>query len=97
MCAMVDAPTPPLAPTIASMRPTGLASGEENKPQTERTISSVPMGEIRIVADPAAHQLAIEHDVIETADDDHTRIAVTNLRQLIERPKQCVAVLVRTR
>ena len=46
LCAMVEAPTPPLAPTTATMRPTGLASGAENRPQIERTTSIVPTGEI---------------------------------------------------
>ena len=45
--ATVEAPTPPLAPTTAMIRPTGLASGDENSPQTERTTSMVPTGEIR--------------------------------------------------
>ena len=45
--ATVEAPTPPLAPTTAMMRPTGLASGAENRPHTARTICSVPTGEIR--------------------------------------------------
>ena len=47
LCATVDAPTPPLAPTTAMMRPTGFASGEENKPQMDRTTSIVVTGEIR--------------------------------------------------
>ena len=45
--ATVEAPTPPLAPTTAMMRPTGLASGAENSPQTARTTSSAPTGAIR--------------------------------------------------
>src|SRR2546421_627415 len=40
--AMVEAPTPPLAPTTAMMRPTDFASGAENRLQIERTTSSVP-------------------------------------------------------
>jgi len=32
---------------IATTRPTGLASGEENSPQTERTTVIVPTGAIR--------------------------------------------------
>ena len=44
--AIVDAPTPPLAPMIAMTRPTGLASGAENSPQIERTTSIVPTGAI---------------------------------------------------
>ncbi len=45
--ATVEAPTPPLAPTTAMMRPTGFASGAVNRPQTERTTSMVPIGVIR--------------------------------------------------
>ena len=47
LCATVEAPTPPLAPTTAMMRPTGLASGATNSPQTERTTSMVATGAIR--------------------------------------------------
>ena len=47
LCATVEAPTPPLAPTTAMTRPTGLASGAENSPQIARTTSSVPTGAIR--------------------------------------------------
>ena len=47
LCATVEAPTPPLAPTTAMMRPTGLASGAENSPQIARTTSMVPIGAIR--------------------------------------------------
>ena len=39
-----SAPTPPLAPTTATMRPTALASGAENRLQTERTTSMAPTG-----------------------------------------------------
>jgi len=45
--AIVEAPTPPLAPTTAMMRPTGLASGAEKRPHTERTICNGPTGEIK--------------------------------------------------
>ena len=41
---MVEAPTPPLAPTTAMMRPTALASGAENRLQIERTTSIAPTG-----------------------------------------------------
>ena len=40
LCATVDAPTPPLAPTTAMIRPTAMASDAENRPQIERTTSS---------------------------------------------------------
>ena len=45
--ATVEAPTPPLAPTTAMTRPTGLASGAENSPQIARTTWIVPIGEMR--------------------------------------------------
>ena len=47
LCATVEAPTPPLAPTTAMIRPTGLASGAENRPHTERTTCRAPTGAIR--------------------------------------------------
>ena len=46
LCATVDAPTPPFAPTTAMMRPTATASDAENKPQIERTTSRVSTGPI---------------------------------------------------
>ena len=42
-----SAPTPPLAPTTATIRPTDFASGAENRLQIERTTSSVLTGAIR--------------------------------------------------
>ena len=44
LCATVEAPTPPLAPTTAMMRPTAIASDAENRLQIERTTSSVATG-----------------------------------------------------
>ena len=52
LCATVDAPTPPLAPTIAMTRPTALASGAVNSPQIARTTSIVPIGVIRYSLTP---------------------------------------------
>ena len=45
--AIVDAPTPPLAPITAMILPTGLASGAENNPQIARTTSNALTGDIR--------------------------------------------------
>ena len=44
LCATVEAPTPPLAPTTAMMRPTATASDAENRLQIERTTSSGSTG-----------------------------------------------------
>ena len=44
LCATVDAPTPPFAPTTAMIRPTGDSFRAENRPQIERTTSSVSTG-----------------------------------------------------
>ena len=46
LCAIVEAPTPPFAPTTAMIRPTAFASGEENSPQIERTTSIAVTGAI---------------------------------------------------
>ena len=46
LCATVDAPTPPLAPTTAIMRPTVTASDAENRLQIERTMSRISTGPI---------------------------------------------------
>ena len=74
--ATVDEPTPPLAPTMAMMRPTALASGAENRLQTERTTSMADRG--KDVADAAAYQFAIEHDVVDAADHDHPGAGVAH-------------------
>ena len=84
LCATVDAPTPPLAPTTAMMRPTGLASGAENSPQIARTTSMRADRRHQIFADAAPRQLAIERDVIDAAQDNHARAGVADFGQLIE-------------
>ena len=46
LCATVEAPTPPLAPTTAMTRPVMMASEAENRLQIERTTSMVSTGPI---------------------------------------------------
>ncbi len=45
----------------------------------------------QVVADAAAHQLAIEHDVVEPADHDDARAGVADLGERIEAGEQVVA------
>ena len=65
--AIVEAPTPPLAPTTAMIRPTGLASGAENSPQIGADHVDRADRRDQVVADAAAHQLAIEQHVVDAA------------------------------
>ena len=84
LCDTVDAPTPPLAPTTARMRPTGLASGAENSPQTSAHDVERPDRRDQIIADAAADEFAVEQDVVVTADDDHAGPRVADLGEGIE-------------
>ena len=95
LCATVEAPTPPLAPTTASVRPTGLASARVE--QAGDRADEVERADRRdqIVADAAAHQLAVEHDVVEVADRDHARAGVADLGEHIEPVEQFVAAAIR--
>ena len=81
---MVEAPTPPLAPVTAMMRPTGFASGVENRLQIARTTSIGRHRRDHVVADAAANQLAIEQDIVHPADDDDARSRVADRGKLIE-------------
>ena len=87
--ATVEAPTPPLAPTTAMTRPTGLASGAENRPQIARTTSMRADRRDQVVADAAPDQLAIEHDVVDAADHDDAGAGVADFGQRIEAGRGC--------
>ena len=91
--AMVDAPTPPLAPTMAMIRPTALASGAENRLQIERTTSSALTGAMHVVADAAAHQFAIQRDVVDAADHDDAGSGIADGGELIEAGQDVGAAL----
>ena len=93
--ATVEAPTPPLAPTTAMMRPTGLASGAENRPHTARTTCNGADRRDQIIADAAPHQLAIERDVVHAPDDDDPRAGIADLGELIEAVEDIVAAAFR--
>ena len=81
---MVEAPTPPLAPVIAMMRPTGFASCVENRLQIARTTSIGVNRRDHIVAHAASHQLAIEQDIVRPADDDNPRSRVADRGKVIK-------------
>ena len=49
----------------------------------------------QIIADAAPHQLAVERDVIHTADDDDTRAGVAIIGELIETGEDVVAAVLR--
>ena len=52
--AMVEAPTPPLAPITAMTRPSGLAPGARNRCETAWTKSTTPNGATRYSLTPRA-------------------------------------------
>ena len=81
---MVLEPTPPLAPTKAKMRPSGLRLGIAIEPGDRFDDLQLVQRRHQIFADALAHQLAIENDVVEMADDDDLGGGVADLGQLIE-------------
>ena len=89
--ATVEAPTPPLAPTKAIVRPTGLAPGAANRPEIAAIDVARPSGAIRYSLTPAPHQLAVEGDVVDVADDDDLGAGVADLGQRIEAVERLVA------
>ena len=73
------------------MRPTGLASGAENRPQIERTTSMRADRRDQVVADAAPRQFAVEHDVVDAADHDDARAGVADFGELVEPAEDVVA------
>ena len=90
LCATVEAPTPPLAPTIATIRPTGFASGDENRLQIARTTSIVPMGAISIRSTPRRVQVTIERHVIDAAHHDHSGARIADFGKPVQPAKDVV-------
>ena len=88
LCATVEAPTPPLAPMTAMMRPR-LRVGRRDIELRQRA-QHVERAERRdqIFADAAADQVAIELDVVDMADDDDLGAGVAAFRQRIEMADQ---------
>jgi hypothetical protein len=62
-----------------------------NRPQIERTTSMALDRRDHIVADAAAHQLAIERDVVDAADHDDAGSGIAHGRELVEARKDIVA------
>ena len=89
------APTPPLAPTTAMMRPTGLASGAENSPQIARTTCERADRRDQVVADAPPHEFAIEFNVVGAADDDDAGAGVAHLGELVEAGENFFAAIFR--
>ncbi len=91
LCAMVDAPTPPFAPTTAMIRPTAIASDAENKLQIERTTSSASDRPNDVVADAATHQFAIGRGIVGSADHDDAGSGIAHGCEFIEAGKNIAA------
>ena len=95
LCAMVEAPTPPLAPTTAMMRPTGLASGRREQPADRAHDVDGADRRDQIVADAAPRQLAVERHVVDAADHDHARAGVADFGQVVEPGEDIVGAVFR--
>ncbi len=66
---------------MATMRPTGLASGRREQAADRAPDGAmVWTGADHVVGNAAADQFAIEHDVVEAADHDDARAGVAELR-----------------
>ena len=90
---MVDAPTPPLAPTTAMIRPTAL--GFRRREQTAYRTHHVERIDRRnyVVADAAAHQFPIKRDVVDTANYNDAGSGIAYGCELIEACKNVTAAL----
>ena len=91
LCATVDAPTPPLAPTTAISAADRL--GVRGREQAADRADDVERADRRdqVVADAAPRQLAIEQHVVLAADDDHAGAGVADLGERIETGEDVVA------
>ena len=90
---MVEAPTPPLAPTIGDDAADRL--GFRRREQAADRAHDVERVDRRddVVADAAAHQFAIQRDVVDAADHDDAGAGVANGRKLVEPGQDIVAAL----
>jgi hypothetical protein len=93
--AIVEEPTPPLAPTKAMDRPIGSALGSTKMPAMTETTSAIEMGATTYSEMPEAHQFTIEPDVVVVSDDDHARGLVADLGQPLQRCDQLARLLAR--
>ena len=66
-----------------------LGVGRENSPQIARTTSMRADRRDQVFADAAAHQLAVEHDVVDVADHDDVGAGVADLGELVEAGRAC--------
>ena len=91
LCAIVEAPTPPLAPIDRDDAADRL--GVRRREQPADRAHDVERADRRdqIVADAAAGELAIEQNVVDAADHDHARAGVADLGELIEAAEDVVA------
>jgi len=82
--AMVDEPTPPLAPTTAMTRPEayGLRCREQAANRAHH-IDGVHRPD-DVVVDAAAHQFAIRRDIVDAADHDDAGSGIAHGREFIE-------------
>ena len=92
LCAIVEAPTPPLAPKTAMMRPTGWRGRGEQAADRAHDLQRADRRD-QIVTDAASHQFAIERDIVH-ADDDHASLRVAYRRELIEPVEDILAAIV---
>ena len=84
LCASVDEPAPPRAPTKAMTRPIGRGAGIEIKAGDHFDQLQRRQRRHQIFASAAAHQFAIELHVIDAADHDHLGGRIADLGQAVE-------------
>ena len=85
LCAMVEAPAPPLAEMKPTVRPIGAAPSAAKSSVIAETIACALGGQHDVFGDARADQLAIEHDVVDVAEDDQPGRRVADLGEALER------------
>ena len=91
LCAIVEAPTPPLAPTTETTRPTGLALGPRNRLRNRRDEIDDAERPHQIFAHPARNELPVEHDVVDLAEHDDLGARVAILREFVKLLEQQIS------
>ncbi len=96
--AMVEEPTPPLAPMKAIAAPSGSASGSTKIVAIAAMMSGIRDGLDHIFGNAVADQVAIERDVVVVADDDDLGRRVADggeRRQLVQQVRAARALVSR--
>ena len=84
-------PDPAFCPDHGDDAPDRLGIGRGKQPADRPHDVDRADRQHQVVADPAAHQLAIEDDVVMAPDDDHARARVADLGERIEAAEEVVS------